>query len=287
MRGEASQGGVGGGGPGIEFWSPTKWAPLADRTAQGPAKWLAGDPLELGPRVGSVLPAASLAGARLQKALAARPHGPQPPEPPWLSPDHNVTVPPLCSHRLAAVVLAWAPCPPAPWVLAPLLRCTAWVLTPLPPCFPAPGSLPAPGRARLPLLCKPPVERAFSVVRKLQLHLQAPGVGNKCHMPHAAAGLRLTASAHSTEGQGMATGVKAARGSAVSQHGPGHHWLKQSWQGRWQQMLRPRQWLRGFPGPSSSQTPGCHPLGFSHVAGIRPETGLPGLRWFRGTFPAF
>ena len=28
-------------------------------------------------------------------------------------------------------------------------------------------------------------------------------------------------------------------------------------------------------------------LGFSHVAGIRPETGLPGLRWFRGTFPAF
>ena len=154
-------------------------------------------------------------------------------------------------------------------------------------CFPAPGSLPAPGRARLPLLCKPPVERAFSVVRKLQLHLQAPGVGNKCHMPHAAAGLRLTASAHSTGGQGMATGVKAAQGSAVSQHGPGHHWLRPSWQGRWQQMLRPRQWLRGFPGPSSSQTPGCHPLGFSHVAGIPPETGLLGLRWFRGTFPAF
>ena len=119
VRGEASQGGVGGGGPGIEFWSPTKWAPSADRTAQGPAKWLAGDPLELGPGVGSVLPAASLAGAGLQKALAARPHGPQPPEPPWLSPDHNVTVPPLCSHCLAAVVLAWAPCPPAPWVLAP------------------------------------------------------------------------------------------------------------------------------------------------------------------------
>lgn len=39
-------------------------------------------------------------------------------------------------------------------------------------------------------------------------------------------------------------------------------------------MLRPRQWPWGFPGPS--QTPGYHPLGFSHVAGIPPETKLLG-----------
>lgn len=157
---------------------------MADRTTQGPANWPAGEPLELGPGVGSVLPAASLAGAGLQKALAARPHGPQPPEPPWLSPDHNVTVPPLCSHRLAAVVLAWPPCPPgAAPTPHPPLRCAAWVLTPLPPCFPAPGSLPAPGHVRPPLLCKPPVERAFSVVRKLQLHLQAPGRGTSVTCP--------------------------------------------------------------------------------------------------------
>lgn len=131
--------------------------------AQGPANWPAGDPLELGPGVGSVLPVASLAGTGLQKALAARPHGPQPPEPPWLSPDHNVTVPSLCSHRLAAVALAWPPCPPAPWVLATpppaALRCLganpAASLLPcsrLPACTgpcPAAPSLQASGRASL------------------------------------------------------------------------------------------------------------------------------------------
>lgn len=47
--------------------------------------------------------------------------------------------------------------------------------------------------------CKPLVEQAFSVVRKLQFHLQAWGVGREENVtPHTAAGLRLTASTHST-----------------------------------------------------------------------------------------
>lgn len=130
-----------------------------DRTAQGPSDWPAGDPFELGPGVGLVLPAASLAGAGFQKALAARPHGPQPPEPPRLSPDHNVTVPPLCSHCLAAVALAWAPCPlgaaPPTAALcclganpaASLLPCS-WFPACTGPC-PAAPSLQASGRASL------------------------------------------------------------------------------------------------------------------------------------------
>lgn len=124
-----------------------------------------GDPLALSPRVGPVPPAASLAGAGLQKALAARPHSLQPPEPPRLSPDHNVTVPPLSSGTLGpwrllscsalATSQPWLwlgpPAPLPPGCCHCLLRCAAWVLTLLPTCFPAPSSLPAPGHARPPL----------------------------------------------------------------------------------------------------------------------------------------
>ena len=144
-----------------------------------------------------------------------------PPEPPRLSPDHNVTVPPLSSGTLGPRRLlrcsALATSQPRLWLGPPaplppgcchcLLRCAASLL----PCSQLPAC--AGPRPAAPL-CKPPVERAFSVVRKLQLHLQARGAGGECHVPHAAAGLRLTASAHGTGGQGQAAGAKAAVGPA-------------------------------------------------------------------------
>lgn len=120
----------------------------------------------------------------------------------------------LCPCNLVVVAVAWASCPPSLWVLPLPVRCAGRVLTPLPPCFPAPSSLLAPGCARLPL----------STILRLSKHSQLSGNSSftfrpggreeSVTIPHTAAGLRLTASAHSTGGRGQATGAKAAVGPA-------------------------------------------------------------------------
>lgn len=180
--------------------------------------------------------------------------------------------------------MAWTSCPPSLWVLPLPVRCAARVLTPLPPCFPAPSSLPAPGCAQ------PPLTTSLRLSKHSQLSGNSSfpsrlgaGGGWKASItfPHTAAGLRLTASAHSTGGQGQATRAKAAVGptialASIGQHGPPHQ-LRLSWQGRWQQMLVPRWQQRphGPPGPPflpNTWVPPIRPF----PRGATPKTGLPG-----------
>lgn len=156
-------------------------------------------------------------GRATESTLAARPHNPQPP-------GHHGLAQIITSLSLPFPWALWGPggcsaalplqpsgggggcglglLSPFPGCCHCLLCCAARVLTLLPP-LPSPSPLPA--LAASPR-ASPLVERAFSVVRKLQFHLQALGWEASVTSPHTAAGLCLTASAHSTGRQSQAWG---------------------------------------------------------------------------------
>lgn len=155
--------------------------------------------------------------------------------------------------------------------------------------LPAPSCLPAPGQARPALSASLRLSEPSQLSGNSSLASGQGGGRRVSRSPHAAAGLCLTASAHSTGGWGRAAGAKAAWAqpeAGVGQRGPRRR-PRPRCLGRRRPMPVPRwpQQPRGLPGPSFLADAQAPPVG-PFPCGGAPRTGLPGLRCLEGTFPA-